>query len=178
MVSDNEQEMTSSTVDFRGHETTSDAIDFQKLKEENNLLRQTVHQLNMDNQRLQEFSSMIVIESFERESQNVWYDSSSLSMQNNRQHLTGNQLDDSMWCDELDGDTCPTEPTLSFFDAMQDRARWLVGLLVLQSCSGFILSHNEALLERHPVIIYFLTMLVGAGGNAGNQASVRGTHRN
>ena len=45
----------------------------------------------------------------------------------------------------------------------------------MQSCSGFILARNELLLEAHPVIIYFLTMLVGAGGNAGNQASVRGT---
>ena len=32
---------------------------------------------------------------------------------------------------------------------------------------------DEALLQDHPTIIYFLTMLVGAGGNAGNQASVR-----
>ncbi len=53
------------------------------------------------------------------------------------------------------------------------RAKWLVGLLFFQSCSGFILSRNEILLQDHPVIIYFLTMLVGAGGNAGNQASVR-----
>lgn len=122
---------------------------------------------------------MIVIESFERESpqkENVWYGSHLPSTKKNHQVLSIDQLDDSLWCDELDGDTCPTEPTLSFVDAMQDRAHWLVGLLVLQSCSGFILSHNEALLERHPVIIYFLTMLVGAGGNAGNQASVRGTH--
>ena len=44
----------------------------------------------------------------------------------------------------------------------------------MQSLSGFILAKNEALLENHPVIIFFLTMLVGAGGNAGNQASVRG----
>ena len=94
--------------------------------------------------------------------------------------LSGDTVDDSLtllWCDELtaDGDdTCPIEPTISFLDAAKDRAYWLVGLLILQSCSGFILSHNEALLERHPVIIYFLTMLVGAGGNAGNQASVRG----
>ena len=44
----------------------------------------------------------------------------------------------------------------------------------MQSCSGIILSRNEVLLANHPVIIYFLTMLVGAGGNAGNQASVRG----
>ncbi|KAL7553855.1 hypothetical protein ACHAWF_017417 [Thalassiosira exigua] len=68
---------------------------------------------------------------------------------------------------------CPVEPNVSFGDAFRSRAYWLVGLLALQSCSGFILSRNELLLQDHPVIIYFLTMLVGAGGNAGNQASVR-----
>jgi len=46
-------------------------------------------------------------------------------------------------------------------------------LLTLQSMSGFILQRNEELLQTHPIIIYFLTMLVGAGGNAGNQAAVR-----
>jgi hypothetical protein len=64
----------------------------------------------------------------------------------------------------------------SFYMALSDRAGWLVGLLVLQSMSSFILARNEALLERHMIIIQFLTMLVGAGGNAGNQASVRGTY--
>lgn len=68
---------------------------------------------------------------------------------------------------------CPVEPNITFLDAMKSRAYWLVGLLALQSCSGFILSRNELLLQDHPVIVYFLTMLVGAGGNAGNQASVR-----
>jgi len=84
-------------------------------------------------------------------------------------------VEDLQWCDEVesDGGTCPIEPNLSFRDALRDRACWLVGLLVMQSCSGFILARNEALLQNHPVIIYFLTMLVGAGGNAGNQASVR-----
>lgn len=43
----------------------------------------------------------------------------------------------------------------------------------MQSLSGIILSRNELLLANHPVIIYYLTMMVGAGGNAGNQASVR-----
>jgi Mg/Co/Ni transporter MgtE len=38
--------------------------------------------------------------------------------------------------------------------------------------SSFILARNERLLQRHAVIVQFLTMLVGAGGNAGNQASV------
>lgn len=71
------------------------------------------------------------------------------------------------------GGECPMEPNITFLDAMKSRAGWLVGLLAMQSCSGFILARNEALLQNHPVIIYFLTMLVGAGGNAGNQASVR-----
>lgn len=61
----------------------------------------------------------------------------------------------------------------TFFENMINRSGWLIGLLVFQSCSSFILSSNEALIQRHPNIIYFLTMLVGAGGNAGNQATVR-----
>ncbi|KAG7340353.1 magnesium transporter [Nitzschia inconspicua] len=84
---------------------------------------------------------------------------------------------DDLWCDSLDGEnddgTCPFEPSISFTEALKDRAYWLVGLLILQSVSGVILSRNEALLSNHPVVVYFLTMLVGAGGNAGNQASVR-----
>jgi len=77
-------------------------------------------------------------------------------------------------CDIYDDGTCPTEPDISFKAALKDRACWLVGLLTLQSLSGFILARNENLLQTHPVIVYFLTMLVGAGGNAGNQAAVRG----
>lgn len=61
----------------------------------------------------------------------------------------------------------------TFFQALADRGGWLVGLLVVQSLSSFILKSNENLLQRHAVIVRFLTMLVGAGGNAGNQASVR-----
>ena len=53
------------------------------------------------------------------------------------------------------------------------RAAWLLGLLVCQSFSSFILADHESLLQSHPTIIYFMTMLVGAGGNAGNQAAVR-----
>ena len=77
-------------------------------------------------------------------------------------------------CDEYNDGVCPIEPDLSFKAAFKDRAYWLVGLLALQSMSGLILARNEVLLQTHPVIIYFLTMLVGAGGNAGNQAAVRG----
>ena len=58
-------------------------------------------------------------------------------------------------------------------ESLQSRATWLIGLLIAQSCSSFILADNQDLLATHPTVIFFLTMLVGAGGNAGNQASVR-----
>ena len=68
---------------------------------------------------------------------------------------------------------CPLEPHHTFFQSLFDRGGWLTGLLVFQSCSSFILSSNEELIRDHPSIVFFLTMLVGAGGNAGNQAAVR-----
>jgi hypothetical protein len=147
---------------------------------ENEILRQRILHLELENQRLHDSSSKIIIETFEREptgKERQWFESSlsHLVSQENGITMSTEQLESPLWCDELDGDTCPVEPTISFLDAVKDRANWLVGLLILQSCSGFILSHNEELLDRHPMIIYFLTMLVGAGGNAGNQASVRGT---
>ena len=157
--------------------TSSRALDYEALQQENDSLREALRQMELETKRSHETSTKIIIESFEREpphKEQSWYDSSFL-LQENGTTISGDSLDDALWCDELDGDTCPVEPTISFLDAAKDRAYWLAGLLILQSFSGFILSHNEALLERHPVIIYFLTMLVGAGGNAGNQASVRGT---
>jgi cation transporter-like permease len=60
-----------------------------------------------------------------------------------------------------------------FIEQLKDRAGWLIGLLILQSCSSFIIQYNERFLQKHMIIVQFLTMLVGAGGNAGNQASVR-----
>ena len=61
----------------------------------------------------------------------------------------------------------------SFLAAVWDRGSWLATLLLFQSFSSFILAHHEALLKEHPTIIFYLTALVGAGGNAGNQAAVR-----
>lgn len=60
-----------------------------------------------------------------------------------------------------------------FAEALKARVSWLLGLLVMQSCSSFVLAENDALLASHPTVIYFMTMLVGAGGNAGNQSAVR-----
>eukprot|EP00986_Skeletonema_menzelii_P010279 scaffold5007_cov141-Skeletonema_menzelii.AAC.3 len=63
-----------------------------------------------------------------------------------------------------------TFPT--FAEAIRERASWLIGLLFFQSCSSFIIAYNEQFLQTHMVIVQFLTMLVGAGGNAGNQSAV------
>ena len=53
-----------------------------------------------------------------------------------------------------------------------ERGRWLIGLMLLQSTSSWILDQYTNLLEQHMIVISFLTMLVGAGGNAGAQAAV------
>ncbi|CAF3465038.1 unnamed protein product [Rotaria sp. Silwood1] len=45
-------------------------------------------------------------------------------------------------------------------------------LLILQSASSFILQSFSDLISHHILITMYLTMLVGAGGNAGNQAAV------
>ena len=74
---------------------------------------------------------------------------------------------------QLDSDMIASPEPTTFKGSLIDRGGWLIGLLMCQSCSSFILQGNQELLEDHPAIIYFLTMLVGAGGNAGNQAAVR-----
>lgn len=60
----------------------------------------------------------------------------------------------------------------AFMADLQSRASVLVSLMVVQSLSGMILSNFEELIKEHVVVTLFLTMLVGAGGNAGNQATV------
>jgi Mg/Co/Ni transporter MgtE len=46
-------------------------------------------------------------------------------------------------------------------------------LLMLQSMSQLVMVSYERLISANVIIPLFLTMLVGAGGNAGNQAAVR-----
>jgi len=52
------------------------------------------------------------------------------------------------------------------------RGRWLLGLLVLQSTSSVVLGRYEDLIRDNIIVTLFLTMLVGAGGNAGNQSAI------
>jgi len=162
---------------------------------ENMSLRDSIRQLEEENERLKKFAEQqhereleavavaannsdkrIILERFEGEHLFDSYKENQVTMSSvsSRSIAADEMEEEDLWCDVLDGDQCPVEPTVSFGEALRDRAYWLVGLLFMQSLSGIILSRNELLLANHPVIIYYLTMMVGAGGNAGNQASVRG----
>ena len=158
-----------------------------QLEAENRQLKENIQILEGENESLlleaTQAQQRIVVEQFEGEGmpafdangepiEGTWWGESREETNTNDTAMIASEE-----CDEDDDGTCPIEPGVSFADALKDRAYWLVGLLTLQSLSGFILARNEMLLQSHPVIIYFLTMLVGAGGNAGNQASVRGKYR-
>eukprot|EP00566_Odontella_aurita_P009895 CAMPEP_0113564048 /NCGR_PEP_ID=MMETSP0015_2-20120614/21397_1 /TAXON_ID=2838 /ORGANISM="Odontella" /LENGTH=427 /DNA_ID=CAMNT_0000466075 /DNA_START=241 /DNA_END=1524 /DNA_ORIENTATION=+ /assembly_acc=CAM_ASM_000160 len=167
-----------------------------RLRHENDILKDLVAELEEENRKLESRPPQrIVIETFEGEGRpmldangdevQLWYETGDgdsgkteglnweLARTSDGDGSTMAIAEDVSCGEDEDEDSCPIEPNLSFTDALRDRAYWLVGLLAMQSMSGFILARNEELLQTHPVIVYFLTMLVGAGGNAGNQASVR-----
>jgi len=62
--------------------------------------------------------------------------------------------------------------TLPYWKLAMNRLPWLVGLLFLQSFSAAIMGGFEKLLENHIIVTLFVPMLVGSGGNAGNQPGV------
>eukprot|EP00232_Nephroselmis_pyriformis_P027889 CAMPEP_0182867966 /NCGR_PEP_ID=MMETSP0034_2-20130328/9034_1 /TAXON_ID=156128 /ORGANISM="Nephroselmis pyriformis, Strain CCMP717" /LENGTH=335 /DNA_ID=CAMNT_0025000353 /DNA_START=40 /DNA_END=1047 /DNA_ORIENTATION=- len=82
--------------------------------------------------------------------------------------------------DCIDSDECITDfdfaevanTKRSVVEETWERGRWLFGLLVLQSTSSVVLEKYEGLIQDHLVVTLFLTMLVGAGGNAGNQSAI------
>ena len=128
-----------------------------KLEEENARLKSKLEKVQAENERLHDqFNSRIVLENFEGEFFRPPPPSNEGPVT-----LTGEEMmGESLWCDELEDDACPVEPTVSFGEALRDRAYWLVGLLILQSCSGIILARNEALLANHPVSTYRFALCV------------------
>ncbi|KKQ49822.1 MAG: Response regulator receiver protein [candidate division TM6 bacterium GW2011_GWF2_38_10] len=54
---------------------------------------------------------------------------------------------------------------------IRQRLPWLVGLLILQSFSSIIMASYGTAMGQYVVLTFFLTMLVGTGGNAGNQSA-------
>lgn len=82
--------------------------------------------------------------------------------------LCDSGLPDAGVCDLVD--LPPADPPI--LAEAWARGRWLLGLLALQSTSSFVLDAYQGLLRDHLVVTLFLTMLVGAGGNAGNQSAI------
>mmetsp|Transcript_36877 Transcript_36877/g.51216 ORF Transcript_36877/g.51216 Transcript_36877/m.51216 type:complete len:335 (-) Transcript_36877:173-1177(-) len=88
--------------------------------------------------------------------------------------LSEDSLDEEEEEDEDDIDL-PTGMQMGLEGVAQEvwvRGQWLLGLLVLQSASSIVLEANKDLIRDHLIITLFLTMLVGAGGNAGNQSAI------
>jgi len=54
---------------------------------------------------------------------------------------------------------------------LSGRLPWLVGLLIFLTVSSAILEYYDGLLQKHLIIAFYLTALVGCGGNAGSQAA-------
>lgn len=52
------------------------------------------------------------------------------------------------------------------------RCSWLVAMLLVQSVSSLIMESFRGLIASHMELAFFLTMLVGLGGNAGGQSVV------
>lgn len=83
-------------------------------------------------------------------------------------HLSGCPFCRGLGNSSVEEELKPSE-SLSRF---KHRFGWLVGLLMAQSLSSFILKGFERLIVERPIVILFLTMLIGAGGNAGSQSTV------
>ena len=106
------------TVDVTTQHTD---LEYYLLEEENGLLRETIRQLELENERLKKSASRIVIENFEGEGKmppdSFWFEGKSEPRQTDMEGITmtGEQMEASqLWCDELDDDACPVEPTISF----------------------------------------------------------------
>ena len=145
-----QQETTSTTTTTTS--TTTMQSQMEALQKENQELRAKMQTLQQENEQLQAKAKKaakqqrIVLENFEGEfsgKANVT-DGMALAL------LDGDDMEE--WCAaQANPNACPIEPTVSFGEALRDRAVWLVGLLMFQSASGIILAQNEALLEKHPV---------------------------
>jgi len=91
------------------------------------------------------------------------------SIPDSRRELCDSGLPDVEMCDLED----VSPPQFSAAEEAIARGKWLLGLLIVQSTSSFVLASYEELLRDHIVVTLFLTMLVGAGGNAGNQSAIK-----
>jgi len=141
-----------------------------QLKEENENLKKYQKEMLQEQKRMKtrnnNNSNKIILESFEGEhlfdsspssfrrnnnknseegegkEKNYFDDTSLLSSSTSSDILIEMEGDDELWCDSLDGDQCPLEPTISFGEALRDRAYWLVGTRYICPAFASIRLHN------------------------------------
>lgn len=59
----------------------------------------------------------------------------------------------------------------SVFQHAKNRSPWLLFLMLSATITGLILAHYEAAMATMPILITFIPMLMGTGGNCGSQSS-------
>jgi hypothetical protein len=129
-----------------------------QLKQENQLLHEQLQRVQLHNEQLlatQQQATDAATQQMAYESL-APYEQQRIILEDFEGELVPASADDELCEYDEDRDAwipgngigeCPLEPNISFVDALKSRAYWLVGLLALQSCSGFILSRNELLLQ-------------------------------
>jgi hypothetical protein len=101
--------------------------ELEQLRRENNLLREAVNKLEIENDKLhQDFANRIVIETFEGEGKlrKARQEASVVDAEISVDDLVFYDDPSTQWCDELEEGACPVEPTISFSEALRDRAYW------------------------------------------------------
>lgn len=80
--------------------------------------------------------------------------------------------------DEEDGEECELydSPSDSYTSRgamaeLVERLPWLLGLMAFLTVSSAVLESYDYLLQRHLIIAFYLTALVGCGGNSGSQSA-------
>lgn len=78
--------------------------------------------------------------------------------------------------DALKGSAVESSPNISLksapiFSLYKKRVFWLVLLVFGSLLSGIGISHFEDIIAAHIVLVFFLPLLVGSGGNAGSQSA-------
>ena len=112
------------------------------------------------------------------------YDFMALPIVDDEQHLLGIvTYDDAMDVvqletteDILKSSAVSASPSMSLktapiFMLYQKRVFWLVFLVFGSLLSGLGIAHFEDLIAAHIVLVFFLPLLVGSGGNAGSQSA-------
>lgn len=152
----------SSTASISGDEQppSTSAVDnneeITKLKKENELLQVQLQRAQRQNELLKEQETSTDTTSQRITHDPIPYEQQRIILEDFEGELTtASQVavedeiceydeDQNKWIPGNGIGECPIEPNVSFINALKSRAYWLVGLLAVQSCSGFILGISRS----------------------------------